>query len=349
MTLGSSGLAYVLAVAAVYRMAWRLELEVPHRLLLAGSFAFATLTLVYARQVNSHILILAATCWLMLGLIPARNSTPGLAVSWPHALGLGMLAGLSYAIETGTGPVLLLGTFCYLAWKGASPKSLAVFVLAAFPLLALHHGVCYAVGHSWRPLNTVPEYFQWEGSPFSDGGLTGTWMHKHLGICIRYGLALLIADHGFISHQPVLWLAGIAFVLLLYRRVPESPELCLAGFWCIGTWSLYTAASNNYAGLCCSIRWFLPLLAPAYYVLAVTLRHHPRFAADLGVVSVWGMFLAISAWRNGPWETVSPWLLAGVQTGALASWIVLRVWQKPSGEPSQPLEGAHEKKTCYPR
>jgi hypothetical protein len=348
MTLGSSGLAYVLAVVAVYRIGQRLDLPTAPRLLLAASFAFATLALVYARQVNGHILILAVTCWLVLGLIPAPNSTPRTPISCRHALSLGMLAALSYAIETGTGPILILGTFCYLAWQGNSWKALAVFTLSTLPLLALHHGACYSIGHVWRPLGTVPEYFQWDGSPFSDGALTGTWMHKHLGIGIRYGIALLIAEHGFITYQPVLWLAGAAFVVLLCRRVPETPELYLAGFWCLGTWSLYTAASNNYAGLCCSIRWFLPLLAPAYYVLAVALRHYPRFAFDLAVVSVWGMMLAIAAWCNGPWAMVSPWLLAGIQTGALSSWIALRVWLKPKGEPGEPLGYVRKKNFQLP-
>jgi hypothetical protein len=351
MTFGSSGLAYFLAVTAIYRMGERLELTLAQTLLLAASFAFATLAPVYARYVNAHSLILATTSWLMLGLIPPRNSAPGLTVSWPHAVGLGMLAGMSYAIETGTGPILVLGTFCYLIWKRVSWKSLVVFALAAFPWFSLHHGICYAVGHCWRPLNTVPEYFQWDGSPFSSANLTGGWMHENPADCLRYGLELLFAERGFISHQPVLWLAGIAFGLLLCRRVPETPELCLACFWCVATWGLYTAASNNHAGLCCSVRWFLPLLAPAFYALAVAIRHQPRLAVDLAVVSLWGMLLAPLAWREGPWQPVNPWLLAGTQIGAVASWIVLVAWrlrQRPSSELSQSLAGPHEKKSYLP-
>jgi len=41
----------------------------------------------------------------------------------------------------------------------------------------------------------------------------------------------------------------------------------LLRLWCLGVWLLYAALSNNYGGLCCSIRWFVPLLAPAVYWL----------------------------------------------------------------------------------
>ena len=63
--------------------------------------------------------------------------------------------------------------------------------------------------------------------------------------------------------------------------------------WCGGTWLLYAALSNNYSGPCCSIRWFVPFLAPAYYVLALLLKRFPEYRWDFYVLSGWGAVLGI--------------------------------------------------------
>src|SRR6202023_1819081 len=125
-------------------------------------------------------------------------------------------------------------------------------------LAALRHAVNYSIGHPFGPVAAVPEFFDYEGSVFDKQSLTGHWTHKHLGICLRYGLTLLFGPRGFLSHQPVLWLALIAYVALCLRPIAERPLLILCGLWCFGTWLMYTVASNNHAGLCFSIRWFVP-------------------------------------------------------------------------------------------
>jgi len=63
----------------------------------------------------------------------------------------------------------------------------------------------------------------------------------------------------------------------------------------------YALTSNNYSGLCCSIRWFVPLLAPAYYVLALVLRDRPGYRRHFLILSVWGAVLGALMWRHGPW------------------------------------------------
>jgi hypothetical protein len=321
--VASSGLAYALSVAGIQHMGRCLKLAPAHTLLLTGSFALATLAPVYVRNVNSHILLLAVACWLMVLMMPAANSpTP---YPWPRAVGLGLLAGLGYTIDLGVGPVLLMGSGLYLCWKAGSFRTVVIFALAALPLVLLHQALNYAMGGTFRPVAAVPEFHAWEGSKFSPDGLTGNWVHPQLHNCIQYAILLLFGEHGFVTYQPVLWLALFAFGILLWRRVPELPLLCLAGFWCVGSWLIYTVGSNNYAGECCSIRWFVPLLAPAFFILAVTLKQVPDRWADLGVLSAWGMVLAAVAYVGGPWIAVDTWLLWVVQAGALLSWIVLRV------------------------
>ena len=62
-------------------------------------------------------------------------------------------------------------------------------------------------------------------------------------------------------------------------------ETVCFGLWGLGVWLVYAALSNNYGGVCCTIRWFVPLLAPAYFWLALLLRDLPQYRIDFVVLS----------------------------------------------------------------
>ena len=62
---------------------------------------------------------------------------------------------------------------------------------------------------------------------------------------------------------------------LVRERRPERPALLALACFGVGTWLLYAALSNNHAGLCLSIRWFVPLLAPGWAALAILARDRP--------------------------------------------------------------------------
>jgi hypothetical protein len=90
---------------------------------------------------------------------------------------------------------------------------------------------------------------------------------------------------------------------------------------------LYAALSNNYAGVCCSVRWFVPLLAPAYYLLALLLRQYPTYRWDFFVLSGWGLALGGLMWWFGPWmRHLVPWFWP-LQAAALLSWFACRFWR----------------------
>ena len=116
MTLGSSGLAYVIAVWCVFRLGRPLRLALAWRLALTASFALATVAPTYAAQVNNHILLLAvaaALCvelaWLVEGAAPLVRFAA-----------VGTLAGFGYSIDLGAGPVLVARTAGFVVsryWK----------------------------------------------------------------------------------------------------------------------------------------------------------------------------------------------------------------------------------------
>ena len=325
MTLASSGVAYVASAWAVCRTGRLLQLTPGACLALAASLALATVAPVYAQQVNNHILLLGVAAVLMLALVRLAEAAREGRAPWGLLAGAGTLAGLGYTMDLGAGPPLLVCALALVAWRCRSWRALAVCGLAAVPWLALHHAVNYATGGTFKPANAVPEYFLWAGCPFTPQNMTGVWNHAGIGHFLLYAAALLFGKHGFIGHNLPLFLALPAVVVVLRRRTAELPEVLFAGCWCGGTWLAYAATSNNYSGQCCSVRWFVPLLAPAYYVLAVFLKHYPARRGDFLVLSAWGAVMMAVAWAYGPWiRHMVPgfWPLQGA---ALLGWLLYRL------------------------
>src|SRR5207247_1224923 len=98
--------------------------------------------------------------------------------------------------------------------------------------------------------------------------LTGLWTNHSPGGFLAYSADLLVGRRrGFLFHNLPLWLALPGAGLLLWRRGREWPEVLFAFGFCGGTWLVYAYGSTLYGGRCCSIRWFIPLLAPGFHVL----------------------------------------------------------------------------------
>lgn len=318
LTVVSSGLAYVVAVYCVYALGRTLGLTLFLRLLVTASFALATVALPYVRHVNNHILLLGVAAALMLGLARLAMETSREPARYWRLLALGTLAGLGYAIDLGTGPLLLLCLIPLVAYRCWGFKAPAVVLAAALPWLILHHAVNYAVGGTFKPANAVAEYFSWPGCPFNAQNMTGAWNHENAGAFVLYAGDLLVGKKGFLFHNLPLLLAGAGFILLVKQCRGELPELLFAGCWSAGTWLVYALTSSNHSGMCCSIRWFVPLLAPGFYILAVFLREYPSRAPQLVLLSGWGSVLGLLMWLHGPWaKHMVPgyWLLVA------ATWI----------------------------
>jgi hypothetical protein len=345
LTLASAGAAYVIAVWCIYRIALALGLSVSRSLALTGSFGLATVALTYSRHVNAHILLLAIAAALFLGLVYLLRRTDfhsvlqepgdglqirptaGGARFWLRVAWIGLLAGVGYTCDLGGGPLLLMCLLPLIVWRTRRISVIAVLVAAALPWVALHHGVNYAIGGTVRPINSVPEYSVWPGSPFNAENLTGAWNHS-LGHFTMYAAAMLGGKRGFLGHNLPLFLALPGAVLLLRRRPTGLAEAVFGCAWAVGMWLLYAALSNNYAGVCCSVRWFVPLLVPGYYVLALLLREYPEYSWDFYVLSASGAVMAALMWRQGPWMKHMVPYFWPLQAGGLLSWLACRRWQR---------------------
>ena len=294
-----AGLPYVLAVWAIARMTRHLQLPSPWDVVLTAGFAFTGVALPYAAQVNNHVLLLAVAAGIAEAAV-----RPGPLTS-SRALWLGLLSGFAYTIDLGAGPPLTLVTMVLVCWKVGRPirwPILSAFGMAAFPFLVAHHALNYAIAGTFAPANANPEYLDWPGSPFTGTNMTGGWHHASVMRAGLYTLDLLYGKKGFLLHNPPLMLAVGGLGLLLWRRVPERPSLIAFGLWAVTTWLLYAATSRNLSGECLSVRWFVPLIAAGYLVLAVLVREVPAARSDLILLMVAGLVLCVEATIRGPWH-----------------------------------------------
>jgi hypothetical protein len=193
----------------------------------------------------------------------------------------------------------------------------AVFFFSALPLIVLHHALNYQIGGTLLPVNTVAEYLFWPGSPFNLNNATGPWQHRSAWRTLVYALDLLLGKKGFLLHQPVLilaLLAGIAVIAGNRSHLPELPELLFSFAWSGATWLVYALGSNNLSGICATIRWFVPLLAPGYYVLMTVLRYRPDLYPEFLVLAAGGMILSFLMWHHGPWMRMVPgyWFILAI-------------------------------------
>ena len=300
MTLASSGLAYVVAVWCVYQIGGAVGLGETARLALTATFGLATVALPYAAHVNNHALLLGVTAALMLGFVRLAEARAAGRVPWGWLAALGTLTGLGYSIDLGVGPVLVMCAGALVVFRCRRLAPVAVFALAALPWLVLHHAVNYAVGGTLLPANAVAAYFDWPGCSVQRGQ-----PDRRLEARQRSAISC--------STPRRCWRASRASSATTRRcscccrgcgiccGAPELPEVLFAYCLCGGVWLAYAVNSNNASGQCLSIRWFVPLLAPAYYLLAVGLKRCPRALRDLLLLGLGGAALtALGCWY-GPW------------------------------------------------
>lgn len=326
MTWATSGVAFLVTVYGVMALARRYGLPPGTRLLLGASLGFGTVALVYTRQVNNHILLLGVMALVMLHLAAfGEEYAEGRTKTWRLLL-LGGLAGIGFALDLGLGPILLVGLTGAVFFRTRSVPMTALFVVGTCPFVLAQMGLNHALGGVLKPINMVPEYLAWPGCPFNPKNMTGFLRHTPRDLVV-YGLALLHGKHGFFGYNlPAL--LGLVAGVYAWRNLPrQRPEVGFALFWCVGGWLMYAVLSNNYGGICRSIRWFVPFLAPLFYLLVLLLRERPGFAWDLGVLTVWGTVLTLLLWSRGPWNNKVLIAYWPIQVLALASWWACRRWR----------------------
>jgi hypothetical protein len=316
-----AGLPYFLAVVCVGRMTRHVRVPAPWDAVLTVSFAFGSLALPYAQHVNNHILLLAVAAAVCEAAVRPDPFTTARS-AW-----LGLLAGFGYTIDLGAGPPLAVAVAGFVLWRSgeSAPRwpRVLIFVLAAVPLVALHHALTYSIAGTIGPANANSAYLQWPGSPFTGPQMTGGWNHPSLPAAGLYALDLLFGKKGFLLFSLPLLLAVLTLPWLLTRPHPERPAVVAVTAWALATWLLYAATSRNLSGMNLSIRWFVPLLAPGYLALCVLARDVPSWRRDIAVLAAGGLILAGELVWRGPWYGRIPTLYWPVVALTLITWCVV--------------------------
>jgi hypothetical protein len=333
MTVTTSAIAYTIAVWCAFRIGLRAGLDWIGALSLAASLALATVAIAYMQVVNDHIIVLAVASALILNMLRLVGSQGTGTSETPMVLAVGALGGFGYAVEQGSGAVLFVAAVLWTAYRTRSFRALCLFGLAGAPWVIAHHLAIYTIGRTLRPLAGVAAYVAYPGAAFTSADMTGVWTDRQLLKTIGYALGMLFGPRGFIGYNLALYLSLIALWMLIARGDEQLPEVIFAGCCLGGTWILYSLLSSNYSGVCCSVRWFVPLLAPAYYILARFLGERPGYWPDFLILSGWGILIGARIWWQGPWMPHFGFLYFPLQAAALVSWAAYRIPRCGFGRP----------------
>lgn len=327
LTLFTSVLAYAVALGCTHRLGTVVGLRGWTHVVWLAAFALGTFALAYTRHVNNHVMQLAVvSAWSLLAVAHAAAEENGKRRPWLALLAMGCLLGLGYNLDLGSGPLLFVVGVGLVGWRSRSVVSTSIVVAAALPWVVAAHALNYAIGGVIGPLNAVPAYLDWPGSPFGTDNMTGVLRpSRGPGELVVYALSLLFGKRGVLVHNLPLLLCLPAGAVLL-RPSRYRAEVVAGLLWCAGAWGAYSLTSNNYSGACCSVRWFVAFLAPGFLLLAVYLKHRPERTRELAVLGGWGAVLGMSAWLVGPWTlrmVPGLWPIVGC---ALVSWLAVRLW-----------------------
>ncbi len=318
-----SGTGYAVAVGCMWSIGTRVGLSPAWRFAWLGAFALATVLPAYTQSANNHIAQLGAVAAICVLLCRIADAAREGRTAWGSLLAAGFVTGFAYNLDFGVGPPLVPMVLVVVALRTRSVLPVAACVVAALPCVIAGHAINFAIGGDWlKPLNMHPEYLAWPGSPF-ETTMTGVVRTRYFAQ-FTYTLDLLFGKKGILTNNPPLLLALAAGALVLRRGTPHRVELLALVAWCACGWLMYGVLSKNHGGACVSIRWFVPFLAPGFWLLAKVLAERPEFRRDFLVLAACGLPLAASAWLVGPWwGRVVPgyWWAFG---SSLVAWGVVR-------------------------
>jgi hypothetical protein len=234
----------------------------------------------------------------------------------------GACAGFGFTIDQASGAPLAALAMLVVYLRTRRVDSTALFAAGALPWVVAHLGVNYAIGGVLVPLNMVPEYLRWPGSPFDETNMTGVSRHTPFGLVIYLRL-LLLGESGFLIFNLPLLLAVVMGWIVVVRPVPDRLELAAMIAWSVIVVAVYAVLSDNLGGHALSIRWFVPLLVPGFWVLARLLVEKPALSIDFTLLAAFGLVVSALSWPCGPWLMVEQPSINGLAKAAVAAWALV--------------------------
>lgn len=141
-------------------------------------------------------------------------------------------------------------------------------------------------------------------------------------IAVSFGFGTCAAAYSRHVNSHIVLLAVFSLLMLTAdRSVRDAGKSAVTVGW-LGTLGGYAIFSTNHSGVALSVRWFIPLLAPLFYLLAVHLQTAPEDREMFVALTVVGLALGVSAWVGGPWAPRVPffwwWVALALISGTIA-------------------------------
>lgn len=270
--------AYLILLWVVIRGGWWLsllaydaaireyDLPAPLRLLATAGLGLGTLYFCWGSVISNHAPSAALLMVGLLALLRARQAAPEAHARRHRALAA---AGLALAL---CAAVDIPSTLFYAAFGAmvlATPRlrgpRLGGALAYALPALVMlpNWWLIYHLTGALTPLQFVPEYFDWPGSPVTIEALSGTRVNSWRETA-AYAFTCLLGERGFLLYNPILFLAVPLMIRAAWRgEGPFAAEARWGGLAVLGTLAYYLTRSRDFSGWSYSIRWFvtyLPLL-----------------------------------------------------------------------------------------
>lgn len=281
ITLLTVKLFWWISLVAFFKTLAYTGLSEGRRLWLTVALGMGTLVLSWSATFNNHSL---AASWVTIGfffLMRADRAGPVIR----NLLASGLFFGLAGASDVPT--LLFPAAFgVYLLFSRRLRSGFWAYAAAVIVAVVPGFAVNYAISGSVVPVQLVPRYFQFPGSPWTPGQLTGAGVNSG-SFLLHYARNMLIGGRGFLTYNPFSLLAIPLMLWEAIRRRPFAREAVVVAATSIVLMSYYILTSTNYGGYSYSIRWFVPMLPLWMFFLYPLLERHGRWP--------WVVFFALLA------------------------------------------------------
>lgn len=248
---------WLLGILAFYRTLRLTRLEEAGRLWLTAALGFGSLYFTWSATFNSHEVaasLIAIGFWLLVTEAHVDTGPrPG------RLLAAGTCLGLAASCD----PTLLAATAAFLGYVVSDARLRSTwwaFVIGSIVALLPAFWVNVLISGSPIPVQLVPAYFDYPGSPWSaDLQLTGEAVNRGWPL-VTYAAGMLLGSRGFLLYNPLLLLALPLLAREAFGGRQFTREARAVVVSSLAVVAYYVLFSVNYGGWSYSIRWFVPLL-----------------------------------------------------------------------------------------
>ncbi len=264
ITLLTIGLGVAIMLVYFYRLLARFGLNKKTRVFYTAAMFLGTLVFTYSLIYNSHGLVAA---WLVISLYLVLS-----AKKPKQYFFAGVASGFTAMIDLVTGNIFAVLFLILLFFKNR--RKTLLFVAGAMIPIIIAIAINVYISGSIMPFNVNPQLFDFSGSAFGKGSLSGVVMQSWPQIP-AYAFDLLLGKRGFFLFTPVLIFSFAALIMALYRKkYRDEAIIALMGF--IATFVFYITRTNNYGGCSYGLRWTVPLIPIIFYFTPVLFEKKTR-------------------------------------------------------------------------